>query len=204
MSFETLKDQNSAGQLRKILEQVIFIAPDDADPITTLTDETGEIADLPEGYFPVGLLTSDGTTFGSETESEGTTPFGYVAPLREDITSQTNTITFNAYEVYRAELLALIYGMDPAAVTAGLNELSFERPTLPEKRYYRLVAIGADGAGEDAVYRAKSYPRVSINAVPEESWSTETLSVEIALTAFQDDELGYAVKEFVAGPGYTA
>lgn len=203
MAFADLKKTaDSPSQVRKVLEAVAFMAPYSAESIDTLTGPTGEITTLPEDYFPVGLVTSDGYVFGGDTESESVTPFGYVAPVREDITSQTNTVSFTAYEVYRKDLLALAYGLDLSDVTKAVSgEVKFDRPALPEKAYYRLVVIGKDGSGASEIYRAKVYHKVAISAIPEEAWGADALSFEISLTAYVDDELGTAVTEYIAGPG---
>lgn len=205
-TFAELKTAaDSPTQVRKVLEAVAFMAPEDAPTIDALTDEVGALQTLPSEYWPVGLVTRDGYTFGGDTETDAVDALGYAQPVREDITSYTRTVTFTAYEVFRRNLLEVVYGMDLSHVVPGANgEIRFDRPALPEQRFYRLVVIGKDGAGEREVYRGKHYPRVSVTSIPEEAWSTEALRFEVTLSTYVDDELGTGEREFIAGPGVDA
>lgn len=193
---------DSPRQVRRILEAVAFLAPEDGPTIDSLTDENGALVELDDSYIPVGLVSRDGYTFGSDTTTEPVDALGYASPVREDILGYTRTITFTAYEVFRKELLSLAYGMDLSEVTqATSGEVTFDRPTLPEKRYHRLILIGRDGVGSSEVFRGKWFPRVSITELPEEAWGTEALSLAVTLSAYVDDELGTSEREFIAGPG---
>lgn len=205
-TFAEIKNQaDSPKQVRKVLEAVAFMAPESAEFIDTLTDESGALKALPSDYFPVGIVTRDGYTFGGDTETEAVDALGYAQPIREDITGYTRTVTFQAYEVFRKEILALAYGMDLDTVTQAVSgEITFDRPPLPEQRFYRLVVIGKDGSGDKEIYRGKAFPRVSVTSVPEEAWNTEALRFEITLSTYVDDEIGTGEREFIAGPGAQA
>lgn len=201
--IKTLAD-NPAG-VRKVLEAVAFLAPESADPVDSLTDEQGDLLTLPADYLPVGLVTRDGYTFGGDTNTEQVDALGYAQPVREDITGYTRTVTFSALEVYRRHLLELAYGVDLSAVEqAASGEVTFDRPALPEKRYYRLLLIGRDGAGEGEWFRGKFFPRVSISSIPEEAWSTEAQAFNVTLSTYVDDVLGTGEREFIAGRGAKA
>lgn len=196
------KDADNLKQVRKVLEAVAFIAPETVDFIETLTDTDGTVLPLPTGYIPVGVVTRDGYTIGGDTETEPVDALGYPQPIREDITSYTRTVTFTAYEVFRREILSLAYGMDLSSVTRAVSgEITFDRPNLPEQLFYRLIIIGKDGSGDNEIYRAKAFPRVTMAEVPEEAWATDALSYEITLNTYIDDEVGSGEREFIAGPG---
>ncbi len=202
-TFETLKNTaDSPSQVRKIVAAMAYLAPYEAAAIETITGADGSLTAVPTGYKPVGLVSSDGFEFGSDTSSESTTAFGYSAPIREDITEQTQTVSFTAMEAFRADVLAIAYGMDLSTVKQSLSgEIVIDRPALPEKRFYRLIVIGKDGAGANEIFRAKHFPRVAITSVPSEAWGADAVSFEIELTAFVDDALGTAQREFIGGPG---
>lgn len=202
-TFAELKQSaDDSTQVRKVLEAVAFLAPEDAGHIDSLTDEDGALVELDQAFVPVGLVTRDGYTFGGDTSTEPVDALGYASPVREDIVSYTRTVTFTAYEVFRRPLLELAYGMDLSAVEQGLSgEITFDRPALPAKRFYRLIVIGKDGSGANEIYRAKYFPRVSIASIPEEAWSSEAMSFEISLSTYVDGDLGTQEREFIAGPG---
>lgn len=199
---EIKKGADSLKQVRKVLEAVAFLAPEDADFIEALTEAPGTLLALPNDYIPVGLVTRDGYTFGGDTDTEPVDALGYPTPIREDIVSYTRTVSFTAYEVFRKDILALAYGMDLSSVTRAVSgEITFDRPTLPEQKFYRLIVIGKDGSGDAEIYRAKAFPRVSMSEVPEEAWGTDALQFQITLNTYIDDEVGSGEREFIAGPG---
>lgn len=205
-TFAELKTTaDSPTQVRKVLEAVAFLAPYTADAIDALTDVSGALQTLPADYVPVGLVTKDGYTFGGDTTTEPVDALGYAQPVREDITGYTRTVTFTAYEVFRKDLLSLVYAMDLDAVTqAASGEITFDRPTLPEQRFYRLIVIGKDGAGATEIYRGKFFPRVSLTSIPEEAWNNQALQFPVTLSTYVDDVLGTGEREFIAGPGAAA
>lgn len=200
---ELKKTSDNTGQVRKALEGVAFLAPITAPAVSTLTDAQGAIQTLPSGYAPVGLVTSDGYSFESDTDSEEVTALGYVTPVRQDVTSKTREITFTALEVFKKNVLEVAYGVDLTAVKQGLNgEITFDQPALPVGREYRLVIIAKDGAGANEVYRAKFFPRVRLKEVGEEVWNSEDpMGYELTFSALVDATLGTAERDFIAGPG---
>lgn len=202
-TFAEIKNAaDNTDNVRKVLEAVAFLAPMSAAVIDSLTDETGALVALPNDYLPVGLVTRDGYTFGGDTETTAVDALGYASPVREDIESYTRTVSFTAYEVYKRNLLELAYGMDLSEATVGDNgEIVFDRPTLPNKTFYRLIVIGKDGSGANEIYRAKLFPKVSITSIPEEVWGTDALSFSVTLSTYVDEEEGTQEREFIAGPG---
>ncbi|WP_054953092.1 hypothetical protein [Flaviflexus massiliensis] len=205
-TFAELKNQaDDTSQVRKVLEGVAFLAPLDAPIIESLTDTDGNLKELPEGYWPVGVVSTDGYTFGSETNVEDVEGFGYGSPVRRDIVSATKSVTFTALESFRKNVLALAYSMNLDAVEQAVSgEVMFDRPVLPEKQFYRLIVIGKDGSGAHEYFRAKHYPRVYSTSIPEEAWGTGPVQFAIELSVEPDKEIGTDLREFIAGPGAKA
>ena len=204
MSFADIKKAaDSTSKARKALEGVAFLAPESAPVITTLTDAEGELQALPPEYFPVGYVSTDGYTWGGDTDTEEVEALGYASPVRNDITKTTREVSFSAYNVYHANLLAVAYGMDLSeAKKAVSGEITFDRPALPDKIFYRLIVIAKDGSGANEIYRAKHNPRVSIVEIPEETWNaSDAKAFEFKFAAEVDPLLGTAEREFIAGPG---
>lgn len=205
-TFAELKNQaDDTSQVRKVLEGVAFLAPLDAPIIDSLTDTTGKLVELPATYWPVGIVTEDGYTFGADTNVEDVPAFGYGAPVRRDIVSATQTVTFTALESFRKNILALAYSMNLDAVEQAVSgEIMFDRPQLPEKQFYRLIVIGKDGAGAQEYFRGKHFPRVYSTSIPEEAWGTGPVQFPIELSVDFDREAGTAERNFIAGPGAKA
>ena len=206
-SFAEIKTAaDNPALVRKILEAVAFLAPEDADEIEALTGVGGVLTAIPTTYLPVGMVTPDGYTFGRDTTSEDVEALGYASPVRTDITGATRTVGFTALEAYRRTLLELVYGLDLSTVEADVNgELTWDHPDRPMQRYYRLLVIGRDGGGNREWFRGKFFPRVSISEFPEEVWSAADASqYEITLSTFVDETIGTGERDFIAGTGSAA
>lgn len=200
--FTDLKNSSDNPNLvRKILEAVAFVAPEDGDEISALTDATGGLVAIPTNYLPVGLVTPDGYTFGDDTTTEDVAALGYTSPVRTDITGQTRTVAFTALEALKKSLLELAYGVDLSGVTQSASgEIVFDHPDRPLQRFYRLLVIGRDGSGSGEWFRAKWFPRASITSFPEEVWSSaDPVQFPITLSTYVDEEVGTGERDFIAG-----
>lgn len=201
-SFTDLKaSADNPNLVRKILEAVAFLAPEDAPEISALTDATGALQVLDESYLPVGLVTPDGYTFGGDTTTEDVPALGYTAPVRTDITGQTRTVAFTALEAYKRTLLELAYGIDLSSVVQGANgEIVFDHPDRPLQRFYKLLVIGRDGSGSGEWFRGKWFPRASVTSFPEEVWSSgDPTQYPITVSTYVDDVIGTGERDFIAG-----
>lgn len=206
-SFAEIKTAaDNPSLVRKILEAVAFLAPEDGPEITALTGASGVLTAIPTDYLPVGLVTPDGYTFGRDTTTEETQALGYASPVRVDVTGATRTVGFTAMEAYKRVLLELVYGLDLSTVEADANgELTWDHPDRPLQQYYRLLVIGRDGGGSREWFRGKWFPRVSISEFPEEVWSAADPSqYEITLNTYVDDVIGTGERDFIAGTGSAA
>lgn len=206
-SFAEIKTAaDNPALVRKILEAVAFLAPEDAPEISSLTGAGGVLTAIPATYLPVGLVTPDGYTFGRDTNTEDVEALGYASPVRTDVTSATRSVGFTALEAYRRTLLELVYGLDLSTVEASADgELTWDHPDRPMQQFYRLLVIGRDGGGNREWFRGKWFPRVSITEFPEEVWSAADPSqYEITLNCYVDDVIGTGERDFIAGTGSAA
>jgi hypothetical protein len=206
-TFDEVKG-HSGGNIRKVLRMAVFIAPESADPIASLVDETNE-AVIPEDYESVGVLDKENalTVTPAITLSE-VMGYGYGTALRRDIVSKNNTLAFTMLESRRAAF-ELYYGIDLSAVTAtpeagGKNELVFDEPDRPDTVYWRVLTLGADGDGANTIYIADHYPRATITDVAALSSSeTDPRRYAVTLGLDVDTTVGTAHRQFWAGPGLT-
>lgn len=206
VTFAEFQAENeNTKAVRKSLGAVLALAPEDADPIETISGPDGlTVNALPSGYWPVGLLTPDGITFDREVSTDPIEAHGHASPVREDITSATRSLSFTALEVLRKGVRELADGVDLSAVeVAASGEVSYDIPDLPQQRYYRAVVISFDGSVDSPHFDANFYPRVSVTSFPSESWAKEgARTAEIGMTAYADQELGYIQRSFHAGAGF--
>ena len=201
-TFNDIKGHNPKN-IRKILEMAIFVKRyDDADTeITSIWDGTG--LTLPAGYESVGLTTkSDGATWQRDQEVSDVTSHGYAEPTRRDILSDQTGLNFTAQEAKRTTL-ELDKGVDLSAVKPDANgNLVIDKPSRPQPLYWRVLAIGKDGDGPDAIYVVRWLPRAQVTENAEQNWSEESeLTFPSTFSAYTDPEVGTSMREIWAGPG---
>jgi len=191
--------------LRKPLQGTVILgrwpsAPD----ITTLTAVDG--ITLPVGYESAGWISEDGLTFGSDMEVSEVRGWGASSMLRRDIASTDKTMAFSALETKRLTK-ELTTGLDLSTTTMGATgQVVITHPDRMPTKYWRALALGVDGDGDQRYYMAKFYPKCSVSEREEEGWSDgdDPLMYGVTLSALIDDSIGTSCREFLFGPGALA
>lgn len=210
-NFDSIKKHQSE-LIRKALSGSVFIAEATADPIEDLTESTGTspnqvigLAELPTGYFDLGLLSDDGVSHSSETTSSDVTSWQSVTPTRSDITSEITTITLLAQETSLVTL-ALTSGstfssLVPAAVT---GELSIPKASRPSSKFYRLLTLAVDENEFGEIYLARYFPRAKITGKAEQAFAKGDTPIGWGMTfqGYEDSSVGYSERLIFGGPGW--
>jgi hypothetical protein len=204
--FDDVAVKNEA-LIRKGLDVAVFIAPMTADFPARLTDEAGELEELPEGYEPLGQLSEDGASWARETEVSDLFGIGTAEPVRSDVRRATKRLTVVPMETNRT-VLSQYLGIDLSALsTLAGGATVIDEPGLPPFNYVRLVAIAKDvsslGSGSGEYYLGRGFPRARVTEVAENVWSDGDTAVQYSLTftAFQDPTLGTASRLYFEGQG---
>lgn len=189
----------------KAMDAVVFAAPVDAAPVTAITTgPDAELVSLDPDYVCLGHHTeSEGLNWTREVENADVRSHGSQEPTRRDITSDVSGLTVIAQET-KMITLEMFHNRDLSNVEADptSGEIAYNRAVTPQTRYYRLLAVSQDGAGDDAIYFARFLPRASVTEFAEQSWSKETeMRYELTFTGYVDPDLGYAMREMIGGPG---
>lgn len=196
-----------AANIRKALDAVVMVAPESADPVTSIT--TGATADLVDfatdhaDYMSLGRHTkADGLNFGRAVETSDVTSQGAVEPTRRDITSDVVTLQVSLQETQRLTLeLAANVDLSAVTPTATTGEIDFNRSSQPQTRFFRVLTLGQDGFGTNRIYFARFFPRAMVSEVGETVWSdTDEIRYQVTFTATVDDTVGYAMREMWGGP----
>ena len=179
-----------------------------AAAITTTTPGVAvDLAALPSGYEDLGYVTSDGITYGRETEVSEVTSFGSVEPTRADVTSDEITMAVTAQET-KLLTLGLYTGASTEGLSAaaGTGELQIAKPTRPGFRFYRVLGLYVDDGDAGEIWIARFMPRARVTEYGEQVYSDgdEAISYGLTLTGFEDSSLGYSHKWFFGGPGWQA
>lgn|SRR5690606_1619390 len=201
-TFENVADRR-ASLLRKALRGTVLVGKyDDVEPVTSLVAPNGQI-EVPEGYESVGWISEDGLSFSRDREISDIRGWGSGSFLRRDIQSEDHTLSFTALETKRLthELRA---GRDLTDNTVSPDgEWSYEIEERPGVFYWRVIALGVDGQGDNLIYTARVYHRCTVTEMDDESWTDgdETLNYNVTLSAVPDEEMQSLGQEFIFGPG---
>lgn len=205
VAFDSIADFKD-DLVRKVLAGAVLDAPPTASLPATLTSGASSELVATTGFSSLGRISDAGLSASADTESSGVPGWGALEDVRTDIIRRTSTFSFSCLET-KKNVLALYTNQDLSAVTADATtgEVAFTEATKPDTRYRRMILLGIDGEGANAIYIARFLPRATISEVSEQSWSTEdALAYQMTVTAKIDSTLGYAVKHLYGGPGWKA
>lgn len=199
--LRTLAAYNSE-LIRRPVFGTVFMAPFSAPLPTTLVAPNGQVA-LPDTFESVGRTSTDGLQFGNDREMVEVRGWGSTSVLRRDVQSVDATLQFQMLETKRLAY-ELTSGLDLKNVEMSpTGEWKFTMPSQPPVKYWRTIALGADGQGADRFYLAKVYGRMTLSENGDETWNNDddALMREVTLGADEDDEAGGPYSEFIFGPG---
>jgi hypothetical protein len=201
-------DKKQAELIRKVQAAAIFLAPPGtAVPASFTASASATLTALPVAWDPIGLVTKDDAyTWSRNVDMAETTSHGYVDPTRRDITSNVSSLAFTAQETKKATLQAY-HNIDLTNVTADTTtgEFTFADPLQSQTRYPRLIGIGRDGIGANAIYIIRIMPRAILSEPGDQNWSDENeLGYPMTFTATPDSTLGYSIRYVFGGPGWKA
>lgn len=203
-SFETVAGRDSS-LIRKALGGAMLLAPWPTGPvISTLTATGGQIS-VDALYESVGWIAEDGLSWSIDQNTSDVTGWGAGTVLRRDINSEVETVQFVALETKRLTK-ELELASDLSAIEMSVaGEVVITKSTRPPVKYWRALALATDGDGDQRYYMAKFFAKASA-ARGDQTWSggDDPLGYDTTLTSFQDDAAGFAVREFLFGPGALA
>lgn len=177
--------------------------------VTTTTPGAAiELTPLPSGWEDLGWTSSDGVTFGRETEVSDVTSFGSVEPTRSDMTRDTITM-----QVVAQETKMLTLGLYTGASTDGLRadattgEFVIQKPAVPGFRFYHVlgVFVDRDDLGRE-IYMARYMPRARITEYGEQVFSDgdDPIGYSMTFTGFEDSTAGFSHAWMFGGSGFNA
>lgn len=206
-TFAEIKAQaDSSKEVRKVLEAVAFLLPRTVPLPSTIFTADKQLAALPEGAVPIGMVSKDGYKFSTEVEKSDVDAFGYSDPVRSDYIRAPRTIEFTMLQSLRKELLAFTNAVNLSGVVVGANgEIVFDEAPIPQPEEHRLLLIGKDGFANTEILQGRGYGRVKLAEIPEQAWASENpQQYPCKLDVLLDDELGTPVKHYIGGKGFDA
>lgn len=202
-TFSEAKGHNP-GNIRKILEMAIFLKPiEEADTAITQVWKTAGGLVIPPGYVSVGVVTKDdGAAWTRDQESSDVMSYGYGEPTRRDITSDVTGLSFTMQES-KKQVMELHHGLDLSSVTTDADgNFYFDKASRPQQRKYRLIALGKDGDGPDAIYCLRWLPNAQVTENGEQAWSEgDEVKYPATISSYVDQKFGTSYREIWGGPG---
>lgn len=209
-TFSELKNTADTPSLvRKALEGVVFMRRKTAStelPESILGTDKQPIDLVAAGFWPVGVMSTDGITWGREVEKAEVEAWGYADFVRTDIIKAPKTVQFAPMETDRRELMEIIYGMDLSAIAPGANgEVVFDEPSIPSGSEYEGVFLVRDGSVAEPYFRGMGLPRMKFSEMDEEVWQAEDpRQYSITFDIFTDDALGTPARHYIGGAAFDA
>src|SRR5699024_986303 len=189
----------------KALYGAVFVADYDIDLPEELFDpDTGELLELPEGWYPAGYFSEDGITHGREQETSEVLSAQDVEPIREDVTSDSTTAQFVMRETSPVSI-ALYEGMLVAGFGVIGESLRWSTPNNAVRLERRVLFIAEDKSktSGESKYFVRLFPRGVVSEVGEAVANREeALNWDVTVRAQRDAEAGTSVISWVDGIGW--
>lgn len=200
---------DDANNVRKALEGYMFLRKKGGGATipSALTSPDGGLVDLKAGgFFPVGMVTTDGYTLSRGRETEGVEAFGYADEVRVDTVKAPRTLSTTALEGDKRQLLELVLGQDLSNVVADANgEVTFDEVSIPLDVEYQAVVVTRDvqkANGEDYL-RGWGFPRLALAGDSEESLNASSArETPLEFRVLMDNELGTPIRHYIGGKGF--
>lgn len=194
-----------ADRVFKALYGAVFVADYEAEIPEELFDEdSGELLELPSGWYPTGYFSEDGVTHGRERELSEVLSAQDVEPIREDITSDSTTAQYTMRQTDPVSL-AIYEGMrfdDFDDVGEPLHWTKPTNPILLDRRFLFIAQDRSKSTGA-AKFWARLFPRGVATEVEEAVANREeALSWGVTVRAQRDPEAGTSVLNWMDGPGW--
>lgn len=173
-----------------------------ATAVTVTITPIAGLRALPAGYEDGGITTDEGIRFARNQETESITGWQYLEPVREDRTSDTETLQVDFEETKRVTI-ELYTGANLAGATLVNGALAIDKPALPTDRYFRLLALAVDVVDGAEMYIARHYPRCKVTGWTDQAFAKAgALQWGMTFTTYVDPVLEKSKSDIIGGPGY--
>lgn len=176
--------------------------------VTTTTQGVGsDLLFLASQYTDLGHISTDGVSYGRDTEVSDINSFGSVEPTRSDVTSDTMTMQVTCQET-KLHTLALYTGSALSGITANqtTGEVKIAKPARPAFMYYRALGLFVDDTDYGEVWMGRYMPRARVTEFGEQAYTSEDDPVQynVTLTGYEDSVQGFSHCWYFGGPGWKA
>lgn len=202
IDFYALKDK-ADELLFAAIDFALLLAPYGVKIPDRLTDDSGKILPLPDGWFTVGECEKKAAVeLAPDMKVEGPEGYGSRGRRRDFITDETFTIDVTAQES-RIQTVNAYYDLAEGSYKKGVGFFAKKRRAA-RPREYSGILIGYDGEPDKEIYPYFIYPKLTIEQKGKQSWSeTDAIKYPYTLAAKEDATYGSMFGFGIAGPGFT-
>lgn len=205
-TFAELKTNNQSA-IRRALDGAPFFAPEGTTLLAALT--TGADADLVDleaaGFKCPGYVLEGGEpVFNSEVNNSPLRSWGSLEPTRQDILQDVLSVSLTLQETNALSMaLAMNIVTEGVEGDAVTGEVHLDKPLSPSITYRQALFVAKDGSPGNEFYVAVLMPKAAVTTRGEWSWNpTSAMQYPITLTAFADEDAGFAARIILAGKGF--
>lgn len=213
-AFASISDLDTR-LVRKALTGALFAAPYDSSVVLTTSNlftayaagppiqASGElVATLPAGYLDGGTTTDEGIRFTRNIDSDSLTGWQFLEPVREDRTSDAETLAVDFLETSRTTM-ELYLGADLSNKAYTNGAISIRKPALPTDRFWRLLALSVDVYNGKEFYIARHYPRCKVTGWSDQAFQKSGgLQWGMTFATYVDAAVGYSKDDMIGGPAF--
>jgi len=209
LNFTTIKGAITALQIGAI-DMALFLAVGDSLALPTAYavqsgDLAGDLAALPAGFCPVGIIEKkSGAALQNTITVTSTEGYGYQEATRLIRKSREVTIDFTMLQTGLMQL-GLYWGVDFTGIVADetTGEVNLPIAETALDLEYRAIMIGKDGAAGKEVYTIYDGPRATVSKNGKVQWNDDMVqSYPATLTLMFDSDYNYAVRPSFCGLGW--
>jgi hypothetical protein len=206
-TFDALVTQDRTN-VRKALKGGVLVGASSATLPTALTSTATPVLDTLSGFSSLGFISDAGAVVSDDETTADVAAWGEVYPIRRDITKRTCTIKVTGLETNKM-VLATYFGIAPASLVpdSTTGELVITDPTSTTPLTYRVLVLSQDGPAGSEYWIGKLLPAAAVTARGNQTFASggdTPIEWEFTFTAYLDTTAGFAVKTFIAGPGWLA
>lgn len=188
--------------VRKHQSLICAIADYSTPAPTEFFDEDGLPVKLPEGFYQMGLITTDGLPISSDVSTDDVDSVQQTTHTRSDVSSDVVSSQI-VFQETNELTLALQYSLPFADAPKRGSKVDFMRKKAADQPLRRMYWITQDRVGPDAFYRVVFYPMMQITDKDDRNMQrSDEEQHSFTFTPMYDEDYGTDMRELMDGPGW--
>lgn len=190
VTFASLKDKKDSLVIvpRDLL---VLAAPHGTEIPDKLTDESGALIALPDGWDTAGEISRENAELSGNGSTENITGYGSLVPRRVIKTEESMKFNFKSQECRKLNY-SMFFGSDMSYVHVDASgEWRAYKSANADILYYSIILLGRDGSVGKELFPYWIFPKMSVSSSGSISLGmAAALEFPISLDAYEDEDFG--------------